>query len=200
VRDELASWSRVGGHGLQFYATDEEIADWLLEMLPPSFAPYSILGQEFRSDRWETFEHPVEDVLESFKQHQTENHWLRSSVLSPDLRTDDLKRPEDVVRLSFGGLILIQPGREREGRRWESRISIVDRIRHVTTGRELRHTEYLRIFERLRRSMRKRLVVETAYTSPDGDVGEDWPMTARAADAHARGDVSFAAEPVRRRK
>jgi hypothetical protein len=34
------------------------------------------------------------------------------------------------------------------------------------------------------------------YAFPDGTVSEHWPMTARAADAHRRGDVRFAAEPV----
>jgi hypothetical protein len=45
--------------------------------------------------------------------------------------------------------------------------------------------------------MRKRLVVETARALPDCSVEAHWPMTARSADAHRRGEVRFAAEPVR---
>jgi hypothetical protein len=64
------------------------------------------------------------------------------------------------------------------------------------SGEERRQTEYMQIFERLRRSMRKRLVVATACALPNGTVREDWPMTARAADSHSRGEVTFAANPV----
>jgi hypothetical protein len=53
---------------------------------------------------------------------------------------------------------------------------MIDRIRHEATGEERRQREYLRIVERLRRSMRNRLVVET----------EDWPSTERAAVEHGR--------------
>lgn len=91
---------------------------------------------------------------------------------------------------------MVRLGSEWNGRVWEASIGIVDRIRRERTGREIRHVEYLRIFERLRRSMRKRLVVTTEYRVANGSVSEHWPMTARAADAHARGEVTFAAEPV----
>lgn len=65
---------------------------------------------------------------------------------------------------------------------------MVDRIRHETSGEEVRQPDYLRIFERLRRSMKARLVMETA----------DWPMTARAADELNRGLVKFTATPISR--
>lgn len=186
VADEFGGWYRVGGHRLQFYATDAEIAEWLEEMLPPAFAPYRIVGQE----RAQPFEYPLDAINECFAHHRSANLWIRSDILSPGLTGDD------EVRLSFNGLILVQLGSERHGRVEEASIAIVDRIRHEATGRERRRPEYLRIFERLRRSMRKRMVVKTAFTSADGSVGEHWPMTARAADAHTRGDVTFAAEPV----
>jgi hypothetical protein len=107
-------------------------------------------------------------------------------VLSPDLAAEDIDHPEDLKTLSFSGLIRIWLGREYEGRIEESSISMIDRIRHEKTGEERQQPEYRRIFERLRRSMRKRLVVET----------ESWPMTARSADAHARGEVTFTADPI----
>jgi hypothetical protein len=183
---EFHGWYRVGGHRLQFYATDAEIAEWLEEMLPPAFAPYWIVGQE----RAEPFEYPLEAINDCFAQHRSANLWIRSDVLSPGLAGDDERQ------LSFYGLILVQLGSERHGRIEEASIAIVDRIRHEATGRERRRPEYLRIFERLRRSMRKRLVVKTAFTFADGEIGEHWLMTARAADGHTRGEVTFAAEPV----
>jgi hypothetical protein len=188
--DEFAGWHRVGGHRLQFYATDNEIAEWLQEMLPSESAPYSMVGQECRDGRWQPFEYALAAIDECFMRHRSNNLWIRSDVLSPRLTGEDEKR------LSFNGLILVQLGSKTNGRLEEASIAIVDRIRHEPTGRERRRPEYLRIFERLRRSMRKRLVVTTAYTFPDGSVSESWPMTARAADAHSRGEVRFAAAPV----
>jgi hypothetical protein len=188
--DEFAGWYRAGGHRLQFYATDAEIAEWLQEMLPPESAPYSIVGREWQDGRWQPFEYALAAIEGCFRRHRSANLWIRSDVLSPGLTGQDEKR------LSFDGLILVQLGSQRNGRLEEASIGIVDRIRHEATGRERRRPEYLRIFERLRRSMRKRLVVTTAYTFPDGSVNESWPMTARAADAHSRGEVTFTANPV----
>jgi hypothetical protein len=196
MEDEFAGWQRVGGRRLQFYATDDEIAEWLLEMLPPRFGPYSVLAQEWAAGDWRTFEQPIKDIRDFFADHRNANFWIRSRVLSPGLVAEELSAPEDNKRLSFRGLILIQLGRDFDGRLDEASIGIVDRIRHETTGRERRRHEYLRIFDRLRRSMRKRLVVETVRTLPDGTTTEDWRMTARAADAHVRGKVKFAAEPI----
>jgi phosphoribulokinase len=43
---EFAGWERAGrGRLLQFYATHDEIAEWILEMLPPTFAPYTLLRE-----------------------------------------------------------------------------------------------------------------------------------------------------------
>lgn len=190
MADDFAGWYRVGGHRLQFYATDAEIAEWLEEMLPPAFAPYGIVGLEWRAGRWQPFEYPLAAIDECFTRHRGANLWIRSDVLSAGLTGEDQKR------FSFNGLILVQLGRERNGRLDEASIAIVDRIRHEATGRYRRQPEYMRIFERLRRSMRKRLVVTTAYTFPDGSVGEHWPMTARAADARSGGEVTFAAKPT----
>jgi hypothetical protein len=192
VSDEFAGWHRVGGHRLQFYATDAEIAEWLLQVLPAAFAPYTVLGQEWRDDRWQPFQYPLEDVGTAFQAHRgAVNWWIRSGALSPHVP------PGSDKRHSFGGLILVQLGSERNGRLGDASIAIVDRIRHEVTGEERRQQQYLRIFERLRRSMRKRLVVATAYTFPDGRVSHDhWLMTARAADAHKRGEVRFDAEPI----
>jgi hypothetical protein len=186
MSDEFGGWQRVGGRRFQFYATEEEIAALLLEMLLPALAPYTVSGQEWRDESWQPFEHPLVEIRESLARHRDANHWIRSQVLTPQLSIKDIE-PENVVQtLSFSGLILVQVGKTRQGRVSESNLGLVDRIRHEGTGRERKHLEYLRLYERLRRSMKKRLVVET----------RDWPMTARAADAHVRGDVTFAAEPV----
>jgi hypothetical protein len=191
VSDEFAGWHRVGGHRLQFYATDAEIAEWLVETLPETFGPYDVVGQEWQDGRWEPFTFPLHEIESALKtRRRSANWWIRSQRLSPHVP------PGDGKRQSFNGLILVQLGGERNGRLEEASIAVVDRIRHLATGAERRQPEYMRMFERLRRSMRKRLVVATAYTWPDGTVTEHWRMTPRAADAHRRRDVRFEAEPV----
>jgi hypothetical protein len=189
MAESLDDWYRVGGSRLQFYATNDEVAEWLEEMLLPEFAPYAVIGQERRDDQWRPFEFALKQIREAFR-HRHVNYWIRSDVLSPGLTGTDEKR------VSFSGLILVQPGREWQGRIGDSSIAIVDRIRHIETGEERRRPEYRRIFDRLRRSMRKRLVVKTLRTFPDGETQESFPMTARAADAHARGEITFDVEPV----
>jgi hypothetical protein len=191
VSDEFADWYRVGGKTLQFYATDDEIAELLLEALPDDFGPYAVLGAEWRENQWVPHEYPLEEITIPFTRHRSANHWIRSDVLSPGLTA------QDETHVAWSGLIEVQLGFVRpDGRLEEASIAIVDRIRHEHTGQERRFTEYLKIFERLRRSMRKRLVVETERVNPDGNIYGDWPMTPRAADAHVRGEVRFYADPV----
>lgn len=79
IPHDLAPWYRVGGRTLQFYATDDEIAEWLLEMLPPEFAPYAVLGEVWREGEWQPFEDPLEDLRASFQRHRSANHWIRST-------------------------------------------------------------------------------------------------------------------------
>ena len=158
VGDEFAGRHRVGGHRLQFYAIDAEIVEWLGETLPETFGPYDVVGQEWQGGRWEPFTFPLDAIEPALKTHRrSANWWIRSQRLSSHVP------PGDDKRQSFNGLILVQLGGERNGRIEESSIAVVDRIRHAASGAERRQPEYLQIFERLRRSMRKRLVVATAY-------------------------------------
>lgn len=191
MADSYEGWYRVGGSRFDFYATDEEIAEWLLETLPPEFAPYAVTGAEWieKERRWEAFEYPLAHVREAFARHRGSNFWIRSDQLSPQLRGDD-------KAVAYGGLILVQLGLERQGKIEDASIAIVDRLRHEETGEERRQPEYRRIFDRLRRSMRKRAVVETIGTLPDGATVRPSRMTPRAAEAHVRGEVTFDAEPV----
>jgi hypothetical protein len=193
VAHSYEGWYRVGGSRLDFYATDDEIAEWLLEMLPSEFAPYAVIGDEWVEEerRWQPFEYSLAQLRKAFARHRGANFWIRSDQLSPRLRGDDH------VGVVYGGLILVQLGSQREdGLIEDASISVVDRLRHEVTGEEQRQPEYRRIFDRLRRSLRKRLVVTTMRTRPDGGVDPSSPMTPRAAEAHNRGDVRFAAEPV----
>ena len=61
-----------------------------------------------------------------------------------------------------------------------------------TTGEERRYPEYLRVYNRLRRLVRKRLIAPSVQTFPDGEewINESIKWTAGAAAAHAAG-VTF---------
>ena len=161
---------------MQFYATDEEIADWLVETLPGQYAPYVILREEWAHPRLAVHAYALDDVAASFVADRSARHWIKSEVLSPELDPRDVRRTDDLDRLSFSGLIAISVTAEFSGRIEPASIGMIDLIRHEVTGKERRQPEYLRIFERLRRSMRKRLVVET----------EDWPSTERSAVERAQ--------------
>jgi hypothetical protein len=148
-----------------------------------------VLGAEWRDRRWQPFEHTLGNIAEAFARGAV-NYWLRSDVLSPHVSAGDGGEQ------GSHGLILVQPGFRREGRTGDASISVVDRVFNTLTGEERRFDHYRRIFERLRRSMRKRLVVATMLALPNGTQTSSWRMTARAADAHVAGSVRFLAEPI----
>jgi hypothetical protein len=184
---DFTGWNRVGrGRSFQFYALDDEVAELLVNTLPADFAPYVVFREQWAHPRFVVHERAIDDIARSFAEDRDARHWIKSDVLSPALLSDDISVPSDLGKLSFSGLISVRLGTDWHGRREDTDLGLIDRIRHDETGEERRQPEYLSIFERLRRSMRKRLVVQT----------EDWPMTARAAAAHARGEVTFAASPT----
>jgi hypothetical protein len=192
MAESFEGWYRVGGSRFDFYATDEEIAEWLVETLPPEFAPYAVIGADWIEEErhWEPFEYALAEISDAFARYRGSNFWIRSDQLSPRRHGDD-------EAVAFGGLILVQLGFEREdGRVEDASIAVADRLRHEVTGEERRQPQYRRIFDRLRRSLRKRAVVRTIRTFPDGSKGPSSLMTPRAAEAHARGDVTFDAEPT----
>jgi len=185
---DFTGWHRVGGHSFQFYATDDEVAEWLLETLPAEFAPYIVFREDPKPPRLVVHEWDIADIRRSFTEDRDARHWIKSAVLSRDLNASDIFVPSDLGKLSFGGLISVRLGSDWKGRRETTDMGLIDRIRHDRTSAEQRQPEYREIFERLRRTMGKRLVVDT----------DDWPMTVRAEAAQARGAVTFAAA-IRRR-
>jgi hypothetical protein len=183
---DFSNWHRVGrGRSLRFYALDEEVAEWLVETLPSELAPYVVFREQWAHPRLVVHERNLDGIALSFAEDRQARHWIKSTVLTPALGAEDISVPSDLGRLSFNGLISVTLGADRNGRREDTDLGLIDRIRHAETGEELRQPEYLRIFERLRRSLRKRLTVQT----------DEWPMSARAAAAHARGAITFAASP-----
>ena len=154
---DFTGWYRVGqGRSFQFDATDQEIAEWLVKTLPNEFAPYVVFREEWVHPKLIVHESRIEDLGRSFSQDRSARHWIKSERLSPGLKPDDISVPNDLGQLSFSGLISIRLGEDRNGRREGADLGMIDRIRHERTGEELRQTDYLKIFERLRRSAHKR--------------------------------------------
>jgi len=186
---DFTGWQRAGrGRSFQFYALDDEVGEWLIASLPPESAPYLVFREQSANGRLIVHEWPIDEIAASFAEDRNARHWIKSARLTPALQVEDVSLPRDLGRLSFSGLISVVLGADWNGRREETNLGLVDRIRHVETGEERGQPGYLGIFERLRRAMRERLIVET----------QDWPMTAGAAAAHARGEVTFAASPRQR--
>ena len=67
VSESYEGWHRVGGSRFDFYASDEEIAEWLLETLPAESAPYAVTGAEWIEEarRWEPFEYLLPQIREA---------------------------------------------------------------------------------------------------------------------------------------
>ena len=90
---------------MQFYAREDEIADWIVESLPAKHAPYFFLRQEpAPRSGLSVREVESEELAASLARHRGKAHWVGSKVLSPDLDARDISRPEDVAKLNFRGL------------------------------------------------------------------------------------------------
>lgn len=192
---QMELWERASrGRELQFFATDDELYDWLMCSLPGEFQPYFLLGQdrieEGRTYRWEAFDIPLADSIRSFRERPRGRYIynLRSRTLTPDLR---LTHQVDVSRLcTLNGLICIEHGFVHRGKQDPSRISLVDRVRSVATGEVIHSKGYLTIYRALKRQIRARLTYATVMTFPDGSELEDRDlclMTQDAVEAYSEG-------------
>lgn len=99
---------------------------------------------------------------------------------------------------AFSGFLLLQPGDREMGVEYHgSSVSIVDRVVSETTGAERWYPEYLRIFNRLKRLIKKRLVAPSVRVNSSGQEYVDsltmWTQAAIAA--HASG-ARFPCRPL----
>jgi hypothetical protein len=201
---ELGNWERVGrGRVLQFFATDEEVQAWLNSALPPAYAPYGLIRQEYRirgQRRLPIVTYSVSDFIDCLgKRDPPSTHFhIWSEVLSFDLLGDPC---DDVGALcSLNGLPAVDHGHVRKGKQEGSAISIVDRVRNKTTGELRDHSEYRKVYNSLVRVIKKSLCYSTINRFADGSEREDTSlrrMTEAAAQAHGHA-VVFSARPGRR--
>ena len=165
-KDDLKSsaltdfWYRIGSHRYEFFATNDEIQQFLLKELPDKFAPYSLVTTSGKVVR--------EVMLDQLQQLIADRHlniFLRSHQLTPDLdkamKQFRRQRPDDYqFQLGFAGLILVQPGALAPG---SFDFSLVDKLCHEPSGKIIKQDAYRPLFNAMKRLIRKKLVVWAVY-------------------------------------
>lgn len=189
-------WFKAGGRELQFFALDEEVDRWLAEGLPKEYWPYELLTfdlvqverRKYRERRMR-----CEDLSVSrYRQEGRDSLWLISRRLSPRL----LASVNTSAECSLSGLISIQPGVGLRSGLQSSRISIVSRVWHKTTGEISEHGDYLKIFRTLSRRIKKDLTHATVLGEGEKAIVLRNPaMTTAAREAALAGRVQFQYRP-----
>jgi len=180
ITEDVDSWFRLGrGHGFEFYATDNEVQEWLLTILPAEYAPYRLVGADSIKEGRIYVEHPFSCKVGEFLQCRQAvgelrtQFWLLSTVLTPAL---PLQPGAWLTAMySYNGLINIQHGwmqrdpvhRTRPLAKTVSAIGLVDRVYHRDTNEVRRHEAYLHLFNIMKRAIRKSLVYTSLLIGPD---------------------------------
>ena len=207
----VKEWRRLGrGRGLDFYATDDEVQRWLIEGLPAHSAPYTLVTIKTTGYRETYLEQGVEFGIEELKKAMYEldkvrwQYWIRSKMITPELELSPNRRLTWV--LSFSGLVELQHGLYNKNRWVEGRdassIGIVDRVINDATGAMIEHKGYLKIFNALRKRVKKDLCYSSFWKYKDGSELEEFKlrlMTEGAVRAYEEG-MKFVNRPGRRLK
>lgn len=198
--DDDEDWARVGGRRIDFVTTLGELQELLHGALRADEGPWALTGvdlvrTEAHRYRQQSFVCPTIDLAICDKTavpHRL-NVWAWSGGLTRSVPQSS-DRYETLC--SFNGFIGVQRRGDWSGGGGEAGLMVVDRVRHVS-GDERHHAEYRRVFERLRRAVRKRLVAETHRRDKDGNyyVDDKLRWTAAAVEAHESG-TDFDISPV----
>jgi hypothetical protein len=200
-----SEWDRAGrGRRTEFFATDEEILDWLAPEL--SSNGLRVVGYELeRQPDRKYVEIPyATDALPIGTANEPSRRWkfyLQPVHTAPDIH--DLLGTSVDATLSVNGLIQIQHGLVTQaGVRERSSVGLVDRVRNLATGEVIVHDASLKLYRRLVRSLKPRLTHSAVWTFADGSTVEDTGvrMTNGAFDAATSGELVFAALPGERIK
>jgi hypothetical protein len=196
-------WHRCGGgHRLSLFATPEEIQGWVLAFLPGNFAPYSILGEHRISEgrkfiRWSPVEMTTDSLAAELRSPPliARNFWIRSHTLTP--RRDVFTQGDFSANCSLNGLVLIQRhGIDSCGNRGGGSIGIVDRVSHAATGKIIKHSQYLSIFNLLKKRIRPSLLYDFEVEGPGGRSMYKSVMTQGVVDEINSG-IAYGGQPLR---
>ncbi len=186
---DTKSWLRRGGHRFDFFATDEDVQSWLNSGLLEGYEPYSLCGASRRLEGGIVEQDTFMIRPGDFWMHRKSNpsnweYWIFSEKLTPvgGIR-DQLKAIDRVA--SVNGLVLLQHGSYNRDKLDCSSLCVVDKLVHSGTLEEMEFEEYLKIFTRLKRVIKKDLKYSTRHVYPNGAVVEDERllMTEKAAAA-----------------
>lgn len=203
---DVNEWRRLGkGRVVEFFATDDEVQTWLIEGLPNEYHPYTLVGVDLvkvgRTYIENGFEFEVRELKKAmYKTDAVRSHfWIRSKVITPEL--DFLKQTRITWVLSYTGFVNLQHGAYIKNMgRPASSIGIVDKVINDATGEVRHHKEYLRIFNSLKRLIKKSLCYSSIHTFKNGSRREDTTlqlMTEKAVQAYEHGLI-FTNEPGRK--
>ncbi|MFA7486383.1 MAG: hypothetical protein WCZ89_10185 [Phycisphaerae bacterium] len=206
---DINNWRRLGrGQVLQFFATDDEVQNWLLTLLPPEYGPYTLVGAdsiEVENKMYveKGFEIDISDFKTAIyeKEYPRWQYWIRSKALTPKL--DFLRQKRITWVLSYSGLVGLQHGRYlKDAGRDFSSIGIVDKVINDETGEEIVNKEYLSIFKKLKKEIKRHLLYSSIWKFDDGSEREDIKlqlMTQGVVDQYNKG-ILFKNKPGRRVK
>jgi hypothetical protein len=197
-------WSRAGrGRELQFFATDRELLTWF-DALPDENAPYTIWGSRLvrRDIEHERvlFRYSLEEWTHALAAGWPDQFFLHAAKLISPLPVDEEAAPRANEWGSLNGLVLVQHGSTRAGKRLASRIAVTDKIRNRSSGKTVSIKERALVFDALRTMIETDLCFTSIQVFRDGHEEEDnvQLMTAEAAQLAAEG--YFIRRPGRRIK
>ena len=196
VIDDPRDWMQIGkGKYFLYFATLEEVYSILRASLPDKYGPYTIIRTTpVKVGERHQFE-PCEYELARFPEFKSEGvhgHGivLRSAVLSPELKLARGTYVHELLRLS--GLIHIWDGSLlANGVLKISRIEMTDRTYCPDTKEEVVHREYVRIFNAVKRGLKKILHYPQVYMSADGRVlgiSDDLGISEGVYDRYVKGE------------
>jgi hypothetical protein len=183
-------WSRVGGRELQFFATDDEVRGYLNE-LPSEFGPYDTLGSTLLPNpggsppyRSEPYVCAIDEHFERLARGMAipSNIFVRPAALVPALPIADGGRDIDAW-CTVNGVVLLQHGWTRSGKREASRIAICDKM-DSAAGQRIHLKEQAKVFDHLKRRIRRDLKFASirVYKGGIADESTHQMMTSAAAE------------------
>lgn len=202
-------WTRTGrGRSFQFFASDGELQHLLDTVLPSEFEPYQLVGADKVREDGAFVELPFAEAVRRFHEcciaapNARFTVWIHSRSITPELV---LRRGSAVeATCAVNGLVLVQHGTIARNYqtgvvgRDPTRLGVVHRVVHSKTGEVKSHESYARVFDALRRAVRRQLRFAAIYRFPTGE--REVPglgITEGAASSHSDGIVVLSHRPGR---
>jgi len=152
AENDLLSWIRVGGSELQFFATDDEVAEFLIHGVPQEYAPYQLytfsrveVARKKFLDYTEAF--PPDEFLSKVnarRDQRLDMFFIRSQILTPTFQVERERTANTEGLLSLNGFISLQNGFVHgsgffQGKQSESRVSVIKGVHNVDNGVEIQN-------------------------------------------------------------